>query len=168
MKTTDKKVIITPENLTAKVFDPFFGTCEKVNLLTKRRKGRGNSSGRGQTCGRGSKGAYARNTVNKNLEGGQTPLHRRVAKFGEARWRVNEVKEVSLLQIENLIKKSQKTEMSSQDILSLLDCPKRFKKVKVIMGKRPIIISNLQLSVEKISASAKEIIEKNNGKVNLI
>ncbi len=47
---------------------------------THRRKriGRGIGSGHGKTSTRGHKGAKARGQVNPNLEGGQTPLHRRL------------------------------------------------------------------------------------------
>lgn len=46
----------------------------------KRRKivGRGPGSGHGKTSGRGTKGQKARERVNPNFEGGQTPLHRRL------------------------------------------------------------------------------------------
>lgn len=47
---------------------------------THRRKriGRGIGSGHGKTSTRGHKGSKARDQVNPNLEGGQTPLHRRL------------------------------------------------------------------------------------------
>ena len=44
----------------------------------KKRIGRGIGSGHGKTSTRGHKGAKARDQVNPNLEGGQTPLHRRL------------------------------------------------------------------------------------------
>ncbi|NUQ71119.1 MAG: 50S ribosomal protein L15 [Chthonomonadales bacterium] len=40
--------------------------------------GRGMGSGKGKTCGRGSKGQKARNKVALGFEGGHTPLHRRL------------------------------------------------------------------------------------------
>ena len=47
---------------------------------THRRKriGRGIGSGHGKTCGRGTKGNKARDTIRPGFEGGQTPLHRRL------------------------------------------------------------------------------------------
>lgn len=47
-----------------------------------RRVGRGIGSGRGKTCGRGHKGQKARSKVAMGFEGGQTPLHRRIPKWG--------------------------------------------------------------------------------------
>jgi len=44
----------------------------------RKRVGRGIASGHGKTCGRGTKGQKARETVRPGFEGGQTPLHRRL------------------------------------------------------------------------------------------
>lgn len=49
-----------------------------------KRLGRGQSSGKGKTSGKGHKGQKSRGTgkVHLWLEGGQTPLHRRLPKYG--------------------------------------------------------------------------------------
>jgi large subunit ribosomal protein L15 len=49
-----------------------------------KRLGRGIGSGLGKTSGKGHKGQKARagGTVRRGFEGGQTPLHRRLPKFG--------------------------------------------------------------------------------------
>ena len=51
-----------------------------------KRVGRGPGSGKGKTCGRGHKGSKARGT-NKGpaFEGGQTPITRRLPKWGKPR-----------------------------------------------------------------------------------
>ena len=56
----------------------------KTSLKKKYRKGRGIAQGRGKTCGRGQKGQNARKSghVRIGFEGGQTPLYRRIPKFG--------------------------------------------------------------------------------------
>lgn len=46
-----------------------------------KRVGRGEGSGKGKTCGRGTKGTKARNKVPAFFEGGQMPLVRRVPKL---------------------------------------------------------------------------------------
>lgn len=48
------------------------------------RVGRGEGSGKGKTCGRGTKGAKSRSghRTRAYFEGGQMPLHRRLPKFG--------------------------------------------------------------------------------------
>ncbi|QJC38595.1 50S ribosomal protein L15 [Enterobacteriaceae endosymbiont of Donacia fulgens] len=50
----------------------------------KKRLGRGIGSGKGKTSGRGHKGQKSRSgyNINKIFEGGQSPLHRRLPKFG--------------------------------------------------------------------------------------
>ena len=50
----------------------------------RKRVGRGNSSGWGKSAGRGDKGQQSRagTTKGKGFEGGQTPLIRRIPKFG--------------------------------------------------------------------------------------
>ncbi|QJC34924.1 50S ribosomal protein L15 [Enterobacteriaceae endosymbiont of Donacia piscatrix] len=50
----------------------------------KKRLGRGIGSGKGKTSGRGHKGQKSRSgyNINKSFEGGQSPLHRRLPKFG--------------------------------------------------------------------------------------
>lgn len=50
----------------------------------KKRLGRGIGSGLGKTSGKGHKGQHARSggLAKVHFEGGQTPLHRRVPKFG--------------------------------------------------------------------------------------
>lgn len=48
------------------------------------RVGRGEGSGKGKTCGRGTKGAKSRSghRTRAYFEGGQMPLHRRLPKYG--------------------------------------------------------------------------------------
>ena len=55
-----------------------------VKTKTKKRVGRGISSGLGKTSGRGQKGQKARSGggVRRGFEGGQTPLYRRLPKRG--------------------------------------------------------------------------------------
>lgn len=50
----------------------------------KLRVGRGIGSGLGKTCGKGHKGHKARTGYSRKIgfEGGQTPLHKRLPKFG--------------------------------------------------------------------------------------
>src|SRR5678815_2136190 len=58
---------------------------EVPRYKSRARRGRGESSGRGKTCGRGGKGASARGGGpywKPGHEGGQTPLFRRLPKRG--------------------------------------------------------------------------------------
>lgn len=49
---------------------------------SRKRIGRGDSSGNGKTAGRGQKGQKARGKVRLGFEGGQMPLYRRIPKRG--------------------------------------------------------------------------------------
>lgn len=51
------------------------------SVKRRRRVGRGTAGKGGKTAGRGTKGQYARNTVARGFEGGQTPLKQRVPKL---------------------------------------------------------------------------------------
>ena len=55
-----------------------------TKLLKRNRVGRGIGTGLGKTCGRGHKGQKARSgySIRRCFEGGQTPLHIRLPKFG--------------------------------------------------------------------------------------
>jgi len=56
----------------------------KGSTKPRKRVGRGTGSGLDGTAGRGNKGQMARSGARKraNFEGGQTPIHRRLPKFG--------------------------------------------------------------------------------------
>lgn len=56
----------------------------KGSVSKRKRLGRGPGSGLGKTCGKGHKGQKARagGSVRRGFEGGQTPLYRRLPKFG--------------------------------------------------------------------------------------
>lgn len=59
-------------------------TLESPNKKNRKRVGRGHGSGHGKTSGRGHKGLKARSggSVKLGFEGGQTPIQRRLPKFG--------------------------------------------------------------------------------------
>lgn len=56
----------------------------KIKFVNKIRVGRGIGSGLGKTCGKGHKGHKSRTGYSRKIgfEGGQTPLHKRLPKFG--------------------------------------------------------------------------------------
>ena len=71
----------------------------------QKRVGRGRGSGLGQTAGKGHKGQLARSggKVRRGFEGGQTPLIRRLPKFGFSNKDYQTKYEVvNLSQLENL------------------------------------------------------------------
>lgn len=86
----------------------FFNGClpSLKGLVIKKRKrlGRGQGSGKGKTCGRGHKGQHSRSggLRKRGFEGGQTPFHRRLPKFGFTSKRKLSFKEVYLVSCNTL------------------------------------------------------------------
>lgn len=65
---------------------------------SKKRRGRGSSSGLGGSAGRGEKGYYSRSgsTKKRGFEGGQMPIHRRLPKRGFKNIWAEEIQVVNL------------------------------------------------------------------------
>ncbi len=135
----------------------------------KMRVGRGIGSGKGKTCGRGVKGQKSRSGVAiKSFEGGQMPLFRRLPKRGFNPIKKEKIAKLNLNKIQSMIDKKI---ISQTNILNL----ESFKKAKIIsntFNKIKILGSGeikdkIDLSVDYISKSAKEKLEKNGSKINL-
>jgi large subunit ribosomal protein L15 len=135
----------------------------------KIRVGRGIGSGKGKTCGRGVKGQKSRSGVAiKSFEGGQMPLFRRLPKRGFNPIKKEKIAKLNLNKIQSMIDKKI---ISQTNILNL----ESFKKAKIIsntFNKIKILGSGeikdkIDLSVDYISKSAKEKLEKNGSKINL-
>lgn len=86
----------------------------KFNILSKhllkrklsKRVGRGIGSGKGKTCGRGTKGQNSRTGVSiSGFEGGQMPLYRRVPKRGFRSFNKVRVKILSINKIKSLLER---------------------------------------------------------------
>lgn len=128
----------------------------------RKRVGRGNGSGLGGTAGKGHKGQKARagGRVRWGFEGGQTPMMRRLPKFGF----------------------SNKTFETNYDIFNLSQLekigaeitPETLEKAGLLSVGRIKILGNgkltkaLTVKAHKFSASAKEAIEKAGGKAEVI
>lgn len=130
----------------------------------KRYIGRGNGSGRGRNSGRGLGGQNSRSggSVRPGFEGGQMPLYRRIARRGFSNYPFKvEYKVFNLDEIN-----AKFNDGDTVDILSLRE--KGLLKGKKILVKilgRGEIDKKLSIKVDKISASAKEKIEKAGGKI---
>jgi large subunit ribosomal protein L15 len=130
----------------------------------KRIVGRGSSSGRGTTAGRGNKGQQSRSggKVYVGFEGGQMPLFRRVARrgFSNARFRV----EYSVLNLRDIEVKYADGETVNKETLLAKGLVKKVALPVKILGDGDFT-RKLTVVVDKVSASAKEKIEKNGGSV---
>ncbi|MDD7015036.1 MAG: 50S ribosomal protein L15 [Treponema sp.] len=128
--------------------------------------GRGSSSGRGTTAGRGNKGQQSRSggKVYVGFEGGQMPLYRRIAHrgFSNASFK----KEYAILNLSELEAKYSDGETVDQASLVLKGLLKKNLDGVKILGNGEIT-KKLNVVVDKISASAKEKIEKVGGTVKV-
>lgn len=128
---------------------------------SSKRVGRGIGSTLGKTCGRGHKGLKSRSggSVKPGFEGGQTPLHRRVPKFGFTSYLKSITQEVRLDALNKI----------DADVIDL-DTLKKHKIVKGKMKRAKIINTGKLDKVVKIkdlmvTKSAEKIIQDKGGEV---
>jgi len=130
-----------------------------------KRKGRGHGSGNGKTAGRGHKGQWARSGggVRPGFEGGQMPLARRVPKRG-----FNNIfaKPLTAVNLRDLGKYAEGETVSKETLLEKGIVTKCQYGVK-ILGEGELSVK-LNFTVNAVSASAKEKIEKAGGKVEVL
>jgi large subunit ribosomal protein L15 len=137
------------------------------SVTARKRLGRGQGSGLGGTSGKGHKGQLARagGRVHPGFEGGQTPLYRRLPKRGFKNSGARTQAVVNLVDLEVLLPASVK----EVNLSSLLDAgliKGEFDRLAVL--GTGTISKSLTIKAHKISASAKEKIEKAGGKVEMI
>jgi large subunit ribosomal protein L15 len=129
----------------------------------KKRVGRGDGSNWGGTSGKGHKGQLARSggKVKRGFEGGQTPLHRRLPKFGfkNTQFKNNYV-------IINLQQLNSFDGEVSPETLVTRGFMKKDEKLKVLANGK--LDKSLTVKAHKFSESAKTEIEKAGGKAELL
>ena len=133
-----------------------------------KRVGRGSSSGLGSTAGKGNKGQQSRSgsaVPYVGFEGGQMPLYRRIARRGFSNAPFKKVFAcVNLCDFEAKFADGETVNRESLKNKGLLG--------KVVDGVKVLgngdITKKLNVEVEKISASAKDKIEKAGGSVKII
>jgi len=129
----------------------------------RRRVGRGNGSGLGKTCGRGSNGQNSRSGggVRPGFEGGQMPLYRRIARRGFSNYPFRkEVGVVNISQLDAIYKNGDEVTLESLREHGLV---KGYNVVKILGDGE--ITKKLTVKVDSVSASAKEKILKAGGSV---
>ena len=135
----------------------------------KIRVGRGIGSGKGKTCGRGVKGQKSRSGVAiKSFEGGQMPLFRRLPKRGFNPIKKEKIAKLNLNKIQSMIDKkiiSQTNTLNLENLKKAKIISNTFNKIKILGSGE--IKDKVDLSVDNISKSAKEKLEKNGSKINL-
>jgi len=124
------------------------------------RKGRGMGSGNGKNCGTGNKGQKSRSGGLKapGFEGGQTPLYRRLPKFGFTN---GAHKEYAIVNVSSLNKFKEGTVVTPAMLIDAGLVKKEFDGVKVL-GNGELTVK-LTVKASKFSKSAKAAIEKVGG-----
>ena len=134
---------------------------------SRKRIGRGEGSGHGDTATRGHKGAKSRSGFKRkrNFEGGQMPLQMRLPKRGFNN--PNSVKFVPMnLGRLQLIADKYKVETIDIETLVAKGIVSKNSKVKILGGGE--LNTKLNITAHACSATAKEAIEKVGGSVNLV
>ena len=135
----------------------------------RKRVGRGISAGQGKTAGRGTKGAGSRSGEGGHLyrQGGNLPFYRRLPFIrGEGFTPPNQVtfNEVNLDQLSETFKANSEVTPESLAEARLLRDP---RNPVVVLGRGEMSVA-LKVRVNRISAGAKDKIEKAGGSVDVI
>ena len=133
--------------------------------FSPKRVGRGIGSGTGKTSGKGHKGQKARSggNVRPGFEGGQMPIYRRLPKRG---FKNIFAKQYVSVNVEVLDKLEDGAEVTAEALKESGIISKTLDGVKLL--GRGEVNKKFTVKVAKISASAKEKIEKAGGKVEVI
>src|SRR6056297_146920 len=137
-------------------------TPAKGSTKTKKRIGRGEGSGYGDTATRGHKGAKSRSGYSRKTgyEGGQMPLQRRVPKYGFRNINRKEYKGINIGVLQELAEQKGLSEITVQ---TLMDAGLVQKNTLVkILGKGELK-TKLTVKAHSFSKSAVAAIEKMEG-----
>lgn len=134
----------------------------KGSTKNKKRLGRGEGSGFGDTAGRGHKGAKSRSgyKTKRGFEGGQMPLQRRVPKFGFTNPNRVEYKGINLDILQKLFDEK-KVEAFDHEVYVANGLCSKTEKIKIL--GRGEISAKVTVSAHAFSKTAKEAIEKAGG-----
>ncbi|MDF2376892.1 MAG: 50S ribosomal protein L15 [Verrucomicrobiales bacterium] len=130
----------------------------------RRRVGRGESSGLGKTSGKGHKGQQSRSgaSIRPGFEGGQMPLARRLPKkgFNNAQFKTK----FAIVNVRDLEAKFSDGDMVNEESLRACGLVQGIYDAVKVLGNGDLA-KKLTVDVDKVSASAKEKIEKAGGSV---
>ena len=132
-----------------------------------KRIGRGQGSGKGGTSTKGHKGAQSRSGYNRKRahEGGQTPIQRRLPKFGFVNLFRIEFRGINLDMIQKLAE-SKKIENIDPAILAENGLSNKRDRVKIL--GRGELKAKVNIKAHAFSASAKAAIEAKKGTASVI
>ena len=128
------------------------------------RRGRGHGSGNGKTAGKGHKGQKARSgAARPGFEGGQMPLYRRIPKRGFTNRNSKNIVGINVSALEVF---DNDAVVSVETLLEQGIIKEARDGVKILGNGE--LTKKLTVRVAKMSASAKEKIEKAGGKAEVI
>ncbi|WP_125587932.1 50S ribosomal protein L15 [Companilactobacillus jidongensis] len=132
---------------------------------SRKRLGRGTSSGQGKTAGRGQKGQLARSGGKTRIgfEGGQMPLFRRMPKRGF--YNINR-KEYAIVNLKDLSKFNDGAEVNIATLKEAGIVKKEYNGVKLLANGE--VSAKLTVKVAKSSDAATKAIEAAGGTVEVI
>ena len=134
--------------------------------FSAKRVGRGTSSGNGKTSGRGQKGQKSRSGggVRLGFEGGQNPLFRRIPKrgFNNYNFRVR----YAVINVSDLDRFADGAEITPELLKEMGLVKKGLDGIKVLGNGN--LTKKLTVKASVFSKTAKEKIEKNGGKAEVI
>ena len=129
-----------------------------------RRVGRGESSGLGKTCGKGHKGQKSRSgaSIRPGFEGGQMPLMRRLPKkgFNNTQFKTR----YAIVNVSDLERKFEDGDSVGEESLRACGLVQGTCDGIKVLGNGDLS-KKLTVAVDKVSAAAKEKIEKAGGSV---
>ncbi|MDC0148193.1 50S ribosomal protein L15 [Alphaproteobacteria bacterium] len=137
---------------------------------SRMRVGRGTSSGKGKTAGRGVKGQKSRSGVAiKGFEGGQMPIHMRLPKRGFNVPNPTKLNAVNLERLQMAVDAGKIAKGSLVTAASLVEAGvlRRVKDGVRILAKGELT-AKLDFEVAGVSKAAVEVIEKLGGKVTIL
>jgi large subunit ribosomal protein L15 len=137
----------------------------KASWHRKKRVGRGQGSGLGKTAGRGGKGQKARtgNMRFEGFEGGQSPLQRRLPKFG---FQAPNRKHFAIINVGDLEIFEAGTTVDEAALRKSGLVKGSWDGVK-LLGEGSVT-RKMSVQVHRASAKAKELVEKAGGSVELV
>ena len=138
--------------------------AQKGATQSKKRLGRGSGSGLGKTSGKGEKGQLARTggKVRTGFEGGQTPLYRRLPKRGFTSVSKRPTAILNVSDLERLGLPAVELEI----LVAGNFVKGRFDRLAVLGDGE--IKSAVKVVAHKVTASAKEKIEKAGGSIEIV
>jgi large subunit ribosomal protein L15 len=130
----------------------------------RKRVGRGQASGLGKTAGRGGKGQKARsgNMHFEGFEGGQSPLQRRLPKFGFTNVFRRDLDEVQVARLAKL-----PAGVVDQAALAQAGLVRKSADGVVVLGQGELT-GAYTVKVDRVTAGARAVIEKAGGTVELL